>query len=93
MWFSCGNGNDIDTSCIHSSRYSMAMIWSGKPKIIGNMVLEYQWEGCIHILHTQFPLVYGYYLEWKTESHRKYGSRVSTGRVYAHSVYTNRVNE
>ena len=45
----------------------MTIIWSGKPKIIENMVLMYQWERCTHILYTPFLLLYDYDLEWKTK--------------------------
>ena len=66
----------------------MTMIWSGKQKIMVNMVLMYQWERCTHILYTPFPLLYDYDLEWKTENYRKYGSHVPIGTVYTYSVYT-----
>ena len=64
------------------------MIWSGKTKIIDNMVLMNQWERCTHILYTPFPLLHEYVLEWKTENYRKKGCNKATGAVYTHSVYT-----
>ena len=86
--FSCTNRNGVHIFCIHRSRYCMTINWSGKPKIIENMVLMYQWERCTHILYTPFPFLYDYNLEWKTENYRKYGSHVPMGTVYTHSVYT-----
>ena len=66
----------------------MTTIGSGKPNIIENMVLMYQWERCTHILHTPFLLLYDYDLEWKTKNYGKYGSHVPIGTVYTYSVYT-----
>ena len=66
----------------------MTMIWSGKQKIMENIVLLYQWKRCTHILHTPFPLLYDYDLEWKPENYRKHCSLLAMGTVYTHSVYT-----
>ena len=64
------------------------MIWSGKPKIIENMVLMYRWELCTHILYTPFPLLYDYDFDLKSENYRKYDSDIGMEMVYTHSVYT-----
>ena len=66
----------------------MTMISSVKPTIKEIIVLMWQREQCIHILYTPFLLLYDYYFECNAENHRKYGSHVATGTVYAHSLYT-----
>ena len=66
----------------------MAMILSGNPKILENMVPKSQRERCIHILYIPFLLLYDYDFEWKCENLRKYASLVAKGTVYTHSVYT-----
>ena len=64
----------------------MTMTLTGKQKILENIVLMYQRERCKHILYTPFLLLYDYHFECNAENHRKYGSHVATGTVYAHSV-------
>ena len=66
----------------------MTIISSGRPNSLEIMVLMYQRERCVHILYTPFLLLYDFDFECNTENHRKYGSHVATGTVYAHSVYT-----
>ena len=86
--FLCTNGNDVHTFCIHRSRYCMTMFWSGKPKIIENMFLMYQWERCAHILYTLFPLLNDYALEWKSENYKKNIVLMYQWERCAHILYT-----